>query len=123
MTTRVLTPRELSTISLDDLDAYTRRDWPEGAAECLTCEGSGETTRYFANDMPVTERCGHCFGRGYVTCGKCMDSGYTEEYDYATGEWEGLYPCDCNAGKRMAELDRIDEAKWRHIDNTAATRF
>lgn len=55
--------------------------------------------------------CATCHGSGKVNCLKCADTGYVEEYDYARGEWEGLYPCDCAAGTRMAEQDRIDAEK------------
>ena len=112
MTTRTLTPRQMSTMPLDALIAHNRRHWPEGAAECPHCEGAGELTHAFRNGMPHTDRCLICFGRGYVKCGRCADTGYYEEYDAEHGEYApGLHPCDCATGTRMAELDRIDAEK------------
>ena len=119
--TRALTGRELSTMSLADLDAYTRRDWPEGVVECPRCAGAGEMTLHFANAMPVTERCGTCLGTGYVSCRECCNTGYIE-FIGPDGDHDALGYCNCACGTdaryrdAVAETDRIRQAEYARID-------
>ena len=64
MTTRTLTPREMT---LAQIEAMQRRDWPADATVCDRCGGNGEIVNGYPDGMPLADRCPRCFGTGYTT--------------------------------------------------------